>query len=95
MSVTRINWIDYAKGVCIIGFVLAQSVYGYVAMTGQSNWMHFAAAWAAPIILPTLFLMSGLFLPRTLFRSPVRYSDRNRRFSIEKCSDSSISTSFG
>ena len=57
MSVTRINWVDYAKGVCIIGFVLAQSVYGYVAMTGQSNWMHFAAAWAAPIILPTLFIV--------------------------------------
>lgn len=76
MSVTRINWIDYAKGVCIIGFVLAQSVYGYVAMTGQSNWMHFAAAWAAPIILPTLFLMSGLFLPRTLFGSKSTFFDR-------------------
>ena len=45
-------------------------------MTGQSSWMEFAAAWTAPIVLPTLFLIAGLFLPRTLFGSKSTFFDR-------------------
>jgi uncharacterized membrane protein YcfT len=76
MSGTRINWVDYAKGLCIIAFVMAQSVSGYAGMTGLSNWMEFAAAWTTPIVLPTLFVLSGLFLPRTLFGSKSTFFDR-------------------
>ena len=76
MSVTRINWVDYAKGLCITLFVMAEAVTGYARMTGQSSWMEFAAAWTAPIVLPTLFLIAGLFLPRTLFGSKSTFFDR-------------------
>lgn len=76
MSANRINWADYAKGLCIILFVTAQSVTGYAQMTGQPSWMGFAAAWTVPVVVPTLFILSGLFVKRTLFGSKSTFFDR-------------------
>lgn len=76
MAGARIEWIDYAKGLCIILLVVMQSVTGYAGLTGSAGWMQGVAMWAAPFTLPALFLISGFFLKRTLFGSKSAFLDR-------------------
>lgn len=76
MPTRRIDWIDYAKGLCILLFVMLQTTLVYEARFGTVSWMHYLAAWAAPFAVPTLFLIAGLFLNRTLFGSKSAFFDR-------------------
>ena len=58
----RIDWVDYAKGICIVMVVMMHSVLGVEAAAGQTGFMHVFVAFARPFRMPDFFLISGLFL---------------------------------
>lgn len=72
----RIDWVDYAKGICIIMVVMMHSVLGVEAATGQTGFMHFLVAFAKPFRMPDFFLISGLFLAVVIDRDWRTYLDR-------------------
>jgi uncharacterized membrane protein YcfT len=73
---TRIDWVDYAKGFCIIFVVMMHSTLGVEAAAGQEGWMHYLVAFAKPFRMPDFFLISGLFLARVIDRDWRTYLDR-------------------
>src|SRR5947209_7161310 len=58
----RIDWVDYAKGICIVMVVMMHSVLGVEAAAGEAGFMHALVAFAKPFRMPDFFLISGLFL---------------------------------
>jgi uncharacterized membrane protein YcfT len=72
----RVDWVDYAKGFCIIMVVMMHSTLGVEAATGQETWMHHLVAFAKPFRMPDFFLISGLFLARVIDRDWRTYIDR-------------------
>ncbi|MEP4032441.1 acyltransferase family protein [Roseibium polysiphoniae] len=76
MSSTRIDWVDTAKGICIIFVVMMHSVLGVEAAAGETGWMHAIVAFAAPFRMPDFFLISGLFLSNVIKRDWRLYLDR-------------------
>jgi len=76
MSSTRIDWVDTAKGICIIFVVMMHSVLGVEAAAGETGWMHAIVAFAAPFRMPDFFLISGLFLSNVITRDWRLYLDR-------------------
>jgi uncharacterized membrane protein YcfT len=62
----RFDWVDYAKGICIILVVLMHSTFGVEKAIGQTGYLHDFIAWAAPFRMPDFFLLSGLFLSRRI-----------------------------
>lgn len=76
MSAARIDWVDTAKGICIIFVVMMHSVLGVEAAAGDTGWMHAVVAFAAPFRMPDFFLISGLFLSNVITRDWKLYLDR-------------------
>lgn len=72
----RIDWVDYAKGFCIIFVVMLHSVIGVEKAVGSEGWMHAIVQFAKPFRMPDFFMISGLFLGLVIDRSWVRYLDR-------------------
>jgi uncharacterized membrane protein YcfT len=72
----RIDWVDYAKGICIVMVVMMHSVLGVEAAAGQTGFMHLAVAFAKPFRMPDFFLISGLFLSVVIDRDWRLYLDR-------------------
>lgn len=72
----RIDWVDYAKGICIIMVVMMHSVLGVEAAAGQTGFMHLLVAFAKPFRMPDFFLISGLFLSVVIDRDWRTYLDR-------------------
>jgi uncharacterized membrane protein YcfT len=72
----RVDWVDYAKGFCIVMVVMMHSTLGVEAVVGQEGWMHQAVAFAKPFRMPDFFLISGLFLSRVIDRDWRTYLDR-------------------
>ena len=72
----RIDWVDYAKGICIVLVVMMHSVLGVEAATGQTGFMHVLVAFAKPFRMPDFFLISGLFLAVVIDRDWRTYLDR-------------------
>src|SRR6195952_2305342 len=72
----RIDWVDYAKGICIVMVVMMHSVLGVEAATGQTGFMHVLVAFAKPFRMPDFFLISGLFLSIVIDRDWRTYLDR-------------------
>ncbi len=58
----RVDWVDYAKGICIVMVVMMHSVLGVEQAAGQTGFMHALVAFAKPFRMPDFFLISGLFL---------------------------------
>lgn len=75
-SRTRIDWVDVAKGICIIMVVMVHATLGVEVAAGEQGWMHYAVAWARPFRMPDFFLVSGLFLALVIDRPWLRYLDR-------------------
>jgi uncharacterized membrane protein YcfT len=73
---TRIDWVDYAKGFCIVFVVMMHSTLGVENVAGQEGWMHYVVAFAKPFRMPDFFLISGLFLARVIDRDWTTYLDR-------------------
>jgi uncharacterized membrane protein YcfT len=73
---TRIDWVDYAKGICIVMVVMMHSVLGVEAAAGQAGFMHHFVMFAKPFRMPDFFLISGLFLAVVIDRDWRTYLDR-------------------
>ena len=72
----RVDWVDYAKGFCIVFVVMMHSTLGVEAAVGQNGWMHPVVAFALPFRMPDFFMISGLFLANVIDRPWRTYLDR-------------------
>lgn len=72
----RVDWVDYAKGWCIVLVVLMHATLGVEEALGQQSWLHGFIEWARPFRMPDFFLVAGLFLSRTIDRPWRDYLDR-------------------
>jgi uncharacterized membrane protein YcfT len=72
----RVDWVDYAKGICIVMVVMMHSVLGVEAASGQTGFMHLVVMFAKPFRMPDFFLISGLFLSIVIDRDWRVYLDR-------------------
>ena len=59
---SRLDWVDYAKGICIILVVMMHSTLGVEKTAGELSWLHGFIEWARPFRMPDFFMISGLFL---------------------------------
>src|SRR5271169_5382624 len=60
----RVDWVDYAKGFCIVMVVMMHSTLGVGQAAGHEGYMHVLVAFAKPFRMPDFFMISGLFLTR-------------------------------
>ncbi len=72
----RIDWVDYAKGFCIVFVVMMHSTLGVETAVGQDGWMHAVVDFARPFRMPDFFMISGLFLAHVIGRDWRTYLDR-------------------
>jgi uncharacterized membrane protein YcfT len=72
----RVDWVDYAKGICIVMVVMMHSVLGVELAAGETGFMHVLVAFAKPFRMPDFFLISGLFLQLVIDRDWRLYLDR-------------------
>ena len=72
----RVDWVDYAKGICIVMVVMMHSVLGVKLAAGQTGFMHLVVMFAKPFRMPDFFLISGLFLSVVIARDWRTYLDR-------------------
>lgn len=72
----RVDWVDYAKGFCIVMVVTMHSTLGVEAAAGHEGWMHYLVSFARPFRMPDFFMISGLFLANVVDRSWRTYLDR-------------------
>lgn len=72
----RVDWVDYAKGICIVMVVMMHSVLGVEKAAGETGFMHALVAFAKPFRMPDFFLISGLFLSVVIDRHWRTYLDR-------------------
>ncbi len=71
----RIDWVDYAKGICIILVVMMHSTLGVEKATGELTWLNGFIEWARPFRMPDFFMISGLFLASRIDRPWRSYLD--------------------
>ncbi|HEV2000450.1 MAG TPA: acyltransferase family protein [Xanthobacteraceae bacterium] len=72
----RIDWVDYAKGFCIVMVVLMHSTFGVELAAGTRTWVHAVSDFTHPFRMPDFFLISGLFLGRVIDRDWKSFADR-------------------
>src|SRR6201982_1977792 len=72
----RVDWVDYAKGICIVMVVMMHSVLGMELAAGQTGFMHYVVMFAKPFRMPDFFLISGLFLSIVIDRDWRTFLDR-------------------
>ena len=72
----RIDWVDYAKGFCIVMVVLMHSTFGVELAAGTRTWLHAVSDFTHPFRMPDFFLISGLFLARVIDRDWKGFADR-------------------
>src|SRR5262249_20623027 len=72
----RVDWVDYAKGICIVMVVMMHSVLGVELAAAQNGFMHPLVAFAKPFRMPDFFLISGLFLSLVIDHDWRTYLDR-------------------
>jgi uncharacterized membrane protein YcfT len=75
-SPSRVDWVDYAKGLCIILVVMFHTVNHYQEAVGAAGWMGHIVDFSKPFRMPDFFLISGLFLSRTINGSLRDYIDK-------------------
>jgi uncharacterized membrane protein YcfT len=73
---SRIAWVDYAKGFCIVMVVMMHSTLGVEKAAEATGWMTYVVAFAKPFRMPDFFLISGLFLARVIDRDWRTYLDK-------------------
>lgn len=72
----RVDWVDYAKGICILLVVMMHSTLGVEKAAGDTGWLGLVVEFSRPFRMPDFFLISGLFLGLVIDRSWLRYIDR-------------------
>ena len=63
---SRVLWVDYGKGWCIVLVVMMHSTLGVGLSIGETGWLHEIVAFAKPFRMPDFFVISGLFLGRII-----------------------------
>lgn len=76
MTNERIDWVDYAKGICIILVVMMHAVNRVEGQIGAEGFLGPIVHFAQPFRMPDFFLISGLFLSRSLNGPLTEYIDR-------------------
>jgi uncharacterized membrane protein YcfT len=71
----RIDWVDHAKGICILLVVMMHSTLGVEKAAGEASWLSPFIDWARPFRMPDFFLISGLFLASRIERPWRSYLD--------------------
>jgi uncharacterized membrane protein YcfT len=72
----RVDWVDYAKGYCIVFVVMMRSTLGVEQAAGHTGWLGTVVAFAKPFRMPDFFLISGLFLAQVIDRDWRTFLDR-------------------
>ncbi|MGA0611007.1 acyltransferase family protein [Caldimonas sp. KR1-144] len=79
----RLDWVDYAKGICIVAVVMmyaARDLHQELGQLGRAlppaNWLDELVEFARPFRMPDFFLISGLFLARVIDRPWRAYLDK-------------------
>jgi uncharacterized membrane protein YcfT len=72
----RFDWVDVAKGICIVLVVMMHSTLGVEKAAGEEGFMHYVVTFARPFRMPDFFLISGLFLALVIDRPWRLYLDR-------------------
>src|SRR6201995_383606 len=72
----RVAWVDYAKGLCIILVVMFHTVGHYQEAVGATGWMQAIIDFSKPFRMPDFFMISGLFLSRTIDAPLTKYLDK-------------------
>jgi uncharacterized membrane protein YcfT len=72
----RVDWVDTAKGFCIIFVVMMHSTLGVQNAAGAEGWLGLVVDFAKPFRMPDFFMISGLFLARVIDRPWRTYLDR-------------------
>ena len=75
-SKPRLEWVDYAKGICIFTVVSMYSAMFAYEFLGDAGWLQDWADFARPFRMPDFFLLSGLFLGRVIHKSWRGYLDK-------------------
>lgn len=75
-SAGRVDWLDHAKGICIILVVMLYATEVAAERAGHEGWLHEVARFAKPFRMPDFFLLSGLLLPLAIRRDWRLYLDR-------------------
>ena len=57
----RVDWVDYAKGFCIVAVVMMHSTLGVEQALGRDGFMHAVVEFAQPVRMPDFFLISRPF----------------------------------
>jgi uncharacterized membrane protein YcfT len=73
---SRVDWVDAAKGICIVFVVMMHATLGVEKAVGETGWMGHVVAFAQPFRMPDFFLISGLFLGRVVGRDLATFLDR-------------------
>jgi uncharacterized membrane protein YcfT len=71
----RLDWVDVAKGICIILVVMMHSTLGVEKAIGAQTSLNAFIEWARPFRMPDFFLISGLFLAQRIDRPWRAYLD--------------------
>ncbi len=72
----RVDWVDVAKGICIVMVVMMHSTLGVEHAAGGTGWMGYLVEFARPFRMPDFFLIAGLFLARRIDAPWRLYFDR-------------------
>ena len=72
---SRVEWVDVAKGICIILVVMMHSTLGVEKAVGHPSWLNHFIEWARPFRMPDFFMISGLFLSARINRPWREYAD--------------------
>lgn len=72
----RLDWVDTAKGFCIILVVLMHVVAGFEVSLERTSWIDPFIDWAKLFRMPGFFLLSGLFVSRLVERDWPEFLDR-------------------
>jgi len=72
----RIAWVDSAKGICILLVVMFHTVNHYEGAVGATGWLRWIVDFSKPFRMPDFFLISGLFLSRTINSNLTTYIDK-------------------
>ena len=72
---SRVDWVDYAKGICIVLVVMMHSTLGVEKAAGEVSALHGFIEWARPFRMPDFFMISGLFLSHRIDRPWRGYLD--------------------
>lgn len=75
-SNSRVSWVDYSKGICIVAIVSLLATRYVQGLAGMEGWVQHWVDFAKPFRTDCFFLIAGLFLSRTIDRSWRSYLDK-------------------